>query len=272
LMNCFMFSSILIPPMLSQDVSRMAILQLDRLEDVTPPTLEPASINQLGSRFRRRMIARWKDFQPYLEAYRKALADVGHSGRSADQFGVLMACHDLLLFDGPPNAAIIEDAAQRLRYSALSETEDDVADWERCVSHLMTCSLDFFRDGGKRSVSSWIRQAAGKDPARHDREEANKVLSGYGMRVREVNITGTPFMVLQVANAHQGLAALFRETHWTGKSGTSGVWVQSLRRVPYAEAGKAPTSFDGVMTRYTQLPIDSILSFENQGGETCLRV
>lgn len=269
LMNCFLFSSILIPPMLSQDVSRMAILQLHKLEDVKPATLQPERIKQIGMQLRARIMQRWDAFDDLLETYRMQLATAGHTGRSADQFGTLMACHDLLLFDHAPDSDTLNTWSKRLHYSALSETEGDVADWQSCLSHLMTSQLDFFRNGERRSVGSWALQAAGLDKARHDIEEANKALANYGMRVKTIKVGDLkPFKVLQIANYHQGLAHLFRETRWAGKSGTSGVWVQSLRRVPQAQPGKIPTRFDGVLTRYTELVVDEILAADGDVAQT----
>lgn len=267
LRNCFLFSSILIPPMLSQDISRMAILNLDKLNDVMPPALEPARLKQIGQVIRRRLLLRWNEFQGILERYRYQLAEYGHTGRSADQFGTLMACHDLVLYDYPIDGESLAEVSERLRYSGLSEAEDDVADWERCVAHLMTATLDFYRNGEKRSVGSWVMQAAGLHSHECDEMEGNRALANYGMRVADVTLSpGVSMKVLMVANAHQGLSSIFKDTHWTGKSGTSGVWVQSLRRVPHAGAGKTPTTFDGVMTRYTQVPLDSIIHKDMKGG------
>lgn len=267
LRNCFLFSSILIPPIPPQDRSRMAILQLDTLGGEPPPALEPGHLGQLGRALRRRLMEVWPQFAERLHAYQAQLHTVGHDGRSNDVFSTLLACHDLLLFDRPPDTDTLADWAGHLRYEALDEAQDDGADWERCLAHLMTSPIDLYRSGEKRSVGSWVMQAAGRDPARHDIEEANRALGGVGLRVKEVRVGPIrPYYVLMVANAHQGLAALFRETRWTGKSGSSGVWVQSLRRVPDAQPGHVPARFDGVLTRYTEVLIDTILGPKNDGG------
>lgn len=274
LRNCFLFSSILIPPLLSQDVSRMAILQLDRLNDVMPPALEPKRLKQFGKLFRRRLMRLWPQFCEVLETWRAQLTMEGHEGRSADQFGTLMACYDILLHDHPPHSDTLAQWSGRLKYSGLSEAEDSVADWERCVAHLMTCPLDYFRKGEKRSVGSWVIQAAGRGAhGMDDPVEANKALSNYGMRVIDYDVYGdgkTLVKMLLVANSHQGLASLFHETRWKGASGSSGVWVQSFRRVPGASAAKKPTTFDGVMTRYTMIPLDQIIHDDlKAGGVSC---
>jgi len=70
---------------------------------------------------------------------------------------------------------------------------------------------------------------------------------------------------LAVANSHQGLSQLFRGTHWADRSGASGVWVQSLRRIPGAMP-HAGLRFNGHYARATIVPIERVLSVE--GGES----
>lgn len=262
LRNCFMFSSILIPPMMSQDVSRMAILQLDTLTDATPPALEPDRLSFIGSVIRRRIMDRWPDFATILHKYRAALTEVGHGGRSADQFGTLMACHDLILEEGIPSDEHVESWAEQLKWSAMNEAESDEPDWQKCINHLMQSQVDYFRNGERFSVGTWVMRAAGMEVGYQDFAEANKVLASVGLRVKEHYYTDKPVKVLLIANSHQGLQAIFRETHWTGKSGAAGVWVQSMRRIPNACAGASATRFDGVLTRYTMMPVDQVLSNE----------
>ncbi len=265
--SCFMFSSILIPPMLGQDVSRMAILELNRLDDVMAPTLKPDHYKHIGQVFKRQFLDRWSDFQVNLEKYRAALARHGHTGRSADQFGTLYACHDLLIYDGVSEDGTIEDVARRLAYHSLAEATEDVADWERCIAHLMSCQLDYYRGGERKSVGAWVMQAAGMERGadKTDIDDANKALANYGMRVhRHVVSREHSYYVLRVANSHKGMNELFRDTHWAGRSGTSGVWVQSMRRVPDAIIGKKPTTFNGVMQRYTEIPVGKILQNDDE--------
>jgi hypothetical protein len=122
--SAFLFSSILMPPMLGQDVSRMAVLQLNALAGVSPPALEPVLLAQFGAIFRRRILDHWHRFPELLESWRQALSTKGHSGRSADQFGTLMACADLLLSDFMPDGDSLEEWTELLKRSTLSEAED----------------------------------------------------------------------------------------------------------------------------------------------------
>ena len=200
-------------------------------------------------------------------------ASAGHTGGSPAPGvspGGAAAADGAGLVVGPdipvPDDAILEDWGTRMIYGNLTEAEDDLADWERCLHHLMTSQMDCFRKGERMSVGDCVLRAAGMG-GDHDPVEANKLLGNYGMRVKDHYIGERSFKYLMVANAHQGLSQLFRDTHWSAKSGASGVWVQSLRRVPMATSGKNAARFDGVLTRYITFPLQDLIDVERQGGE-----
>lgn len=251
--SCFLFSSILIPPLLGQDVSRMAILQLDKLEGVSAPHLKPKDLAEIGSIFRKRLMEQWSRFADTLALYRECLHKTGHGGRSSDQFGTLLACADLLLYSCLPAEKDLQRWGDVLKRSTLAEAEDDIADSDRCLSHLLSSICDVFRDGKRRTVGSWIQQAAGTGTQIVD-DDANKVLASFGLRVEKKDDKA----FLLAANSHQGMTAIFRDTVWAGMPGSTGVWVQSLRRVSGAEASKSSTNFGGAPARFTRLPLDKI--------------
>jgi hypothetical protein len=262
--SCFLFSSILIPPLRSQDVSRLAILQLDKLHERVFASPGPARLEQIGAALRRRLIEQWPRFNDTLECYRVMLTEAGHGARGADQFGTLMACHDLLLYDEAPRGEALDRWKELFRRSVMSEAEDDIADWERCFTHLMTSTVGQYRGGELRTVGSLVLQAAGKGDG-GSADEANRVLCNHGMRVVKVTQDVlVPYEALQVANSHQGLASIFKDTHWGNRSGTTGVWVQSLRRIPGSYAGRAPTKFNGASTRFTEIPLAKLLEEEKR--------
>ncbi|MDI1227370.1 MAG: hypothetical protein PSY14_06785 [bacterium] len=263
--SCFRFSSILIPPLSPQDQSRIAILSLDTLPVASlAPRLEPKILTEIGAVFRRRMMEKWPELQDRLDKFKAALQAKGHSGRSSDQFGTLLACADLLLHDDVPDTDTLAGWGDRLEWATLAEAEDDISDSERCNSHMFSTIIDVFRDGKKRSIGSWIQQGRGDAGfSGHDAGEANRCLATFGLRV-EVDKDDNKAWLL-VANSHQGLASIFRDTKWAGSPGSSGVWVQSMRRVEGAEASKSSTNFGGAPSRYTRLPIDKILPVDKGG-------
>jgi len=261
LRNCFLFSSILIPPLMPQDVSRMAILQLDKLENgARPPSLEPEYFNKIGVRLRSRLIDQWPRMRDTLHSYQTMLAEIGHGGRGGDMFGTLLACCDMMLYDGLPVSDTLDEWRDLLEKSALAETEEDVADHDRCIDHMMTSIVDVYRDGKRRQIGAYIMEASGYSEASSSAaalNDGNAVLASYGMKVMFEN--GNWYLL--VANMHQGLAQIFKDTHWSGRSGSSGVWVQALRRKEGAVAAGC-IRFDGVPSRCTKIPFKSFISEE----------
>lgn len=253
---CILFSSILVPPLAPQDRSRLAILELDALSGAQAPTLDRRKLRALGAALRRRLVDQWQRFPAVLDDFRIALAEAGHSGRGADQYGTLLAMQELLLHDGERVPAdTLDEWRDKLQAATIAERADDLADHERCLNHILTSIVDPYRGGSRRTVAQWIGDAM--SDAAHQPKAANAVLETYGLKVvKEPTGNGQERVGwLYVSNTHQGLAELFRGTHWAGGSGKSAVYVQALRRVGAAVPGGDTARFGLVATRYTKLPL-----------------
>lgn len=259
-----LYSSILMPPMKAQDLSRIAVLQLHPLDPGRRGIrLEPQRLASLGRRLLRRMADRWPALsqgeRPTLELWRSALRAHGYDARGADQFGTLLACADAALYDDPPSEDTLAATCERLAASTHDERQDELADWQRCLGHLCSTVAANWRSGEQRMIGTLIAQAAGRpvtgesEPSQLERDHANDVLASYGVRVlvddREVAI----------ANDHAGLAGVYRDTHWSGRSGASGVWRQALMRVPGARPSPTSIRFRGPKTRAVLVPLDRVL-------------
>lgn len=254
--NCFMFSSILIPPLLPQDLSRMAILELDALhKGALAPNPDPKMLSQIGAAFRARFLARWGDLGARLDGWRGMLAKAGHGGRGADLFGTLLACYDLMVSDVPPDTDTLAEWQVLMHRSTLAETEGVMSDADKCLSHLLSSLCDVYRDGARRTIGSWIEQAADMHKAATP-DDAHKVLAAHGLRVKGRAAEGG---TLLVANDHQGLRGVFAGTRWG-----DGVWVQSMRRVKGSVASKSSTNFGGAPSRYTEVPLAALFA-DDQG-------
>ncbi len=267
--SCFLFSSILVPPLPPQDRSRMAILELGALMSITAPTLKPRELAEFGTQLRRRLLDNWSRYGETLERYRVALAGVGHTGRGADQFGTILACLDLLRFDTAPDNDSLDDWAEKLRPTA-QELSDDNADHYRCVQHLLTQTVDVFKGGRRRTVSELIEQAMGIPD--HEGEnpnvtEARKALGTLGLRVVGEMDGAAKAWFLAVANNHQGTANLFKGSHWSG-----GVWIQAWTRVTGARPSETSRHFAGANSRCWLLPLattmpDAVRVAKEQGRD-----
>jgi hypothetical protein len=109
------------------------------------------------------VIDQWDRYDATLAAYRRALAGTGHKGRSADQFGTLLAFADLLLYDGPePEPEVLNDWAEALRATDLAETADNRSDAEDACEFLAgpCCSCAAATSPSRSRAGSRRRSAA----------------------------------------------------------------------------------------------------------------
>jgi hypothetical protein len=248
--SCYLFSSILIPPMDGAQRSRFAVLELEKLpQGSTEPKLDPGQWRQVGAHMRRRLVDGWWRFDATLAWFRERLKDRGHTARSADQFGTLLTCADLMLHDHMPDPETSGLWPDRLAYGEIAETSEDQVDEDLCVNHLLSSTVDFYRNGGRKPLAMWVRIAANLEP-NTDMQEGRRVLEAFGMKYLDAD------RMLAIANSHRGLGELFRDTHWAGKSGSVGVYVQSLRRLAGAVRAPKVYWFAGVASRATLVPID----------------
>jgi hypothetical protein len=271
-MSCFFFSSINPPALMPQDVSRMAVLRLDRLAPEKDAEDPPALNSQTcGSMLLRRLMDNFGRFERAYRAYRQALADGGHDGRGQDTFGTLLACADLAL--GPELAdelgiPMIDDlspwsewlsTASMLEYEALNEN------WANCLKHLLTSRVDAWRGGQRHTVGQLLDDlAADFELAAKDRDahsltvrEARRLLAQAGLGVLAPGeLKGEPAAgwVLAVPNESQLVADLFKGTIWAGLPGAS-VWKSALRQGPArvigADKGQNRVRLNGVQERCT---------------------
>lgn len=247
--SCFLFSSILVPPLQSQDRSRIAILELGRLPaGQAAPLQRPAELRALGAALRRRMVDGWARFGRVLAAYRRALEAEGHTARGADQFGTLLACADVALHDGPAMTDYVSEWAARAS-TAGSDFDDEDDEELMLLAHLLSSPIEAYRGGGRATIGQWV-----SDPKIYGAaDERDKKLGAVGLKVVE---EGGRFY-LAIANRHAGLDQVFAGTHWAGRSGATNVWVQSARRLHGARPGKT-YYFGGLRQKCTLVPLELV--------------
>jgi len=251
--SCFLFSSILIPPLAPQDLSRLAVLELKPFAKGSLIRFDAEQLIQIGNALRRRMYAGWKDLPERLDLYRQALIEKGHDARGADQFGTLLACADLLLSDGTPDIEAVHTVAELLEARALADWNDSLSDEQAMLETLLTSVIDPFRNGTRHTVAEWVHKAAGIC-ATSDEVESNRILATYGLKVHED--IGERW--LAIANNHTELAGLFRGTKWTGGNGR-GLWRQSAQRLEGARNSEHPIRIGGVTARAVLIPLELVV-------------
>lgn len=262
--SCFLFSSILIPHMPAQDLSRLITLNLDRIEGGTPPKLDPRSLRTMGAHLKRRMIEGWPLWSARLDLWRAALAEAGHAGRGADNYGTILAAADAALSpDALPTPEYLSAWARKMVQCIVDDGDDDTgSNAENMVLHLMGQQLDPWRRGQRYAVSDFVCAAAIIPGAphslqnmadgfqhRHDKaRDANEVLGQVGLRVVDDGPDARLFFPSKVI---PGLAALFEDSEWA-----KGVWYQAASRLPGAE--KTSRTVNSISTRGVLVPLSTI--------------
>ena len=268
--SCFAFLSIIVPPLPSQDRSRIALLELGRLPAQAPvPELDAEKLAMIGAKLRRRLLDQWWRFNGLLETWRATLEQHGHSARGADQFGTLMAIADLLRHD-EGDAFDIEAIAQKIDAAGMSEVADDVDDARAMLGHLLNQVVDPWRNGTRSALYEYVARVV-SEPAQGElqgeqeervtaEQNAARALSLHGLQVTDalgkVKLARTH---LAIANQHPALLGIFAGTHWAGRAGTTGPWVQAAKRLDGAAPSANTVSFAGGAQRAVLVPLDTVL-------------
>lgn len=251
--NCYLFSSILVPALLPQDRSRMAILDLKEISG-TPPRINRKELSIVGQKIFRRMIDKRDDFYANMENLRICFSKLGFDSRGCDQFGTLIAAAEVILHDYPMTSDDVIEMGEMMKEVIEAEQYDNDSNHIQCLNFLLTSTCDTYRDGRKRTIGDWIAQAAGLDSSESadTRENAQKVLAAYGLKVDKECVNNEMVECLIVATKHQGLAKVFEKTQWA-----DGVWTQAFRRFKGAQPYNT-RRFAGVASKCTIIPLDEI--------------
>ncbi|MFN3991219.1 MAG: hypothetical protein ACK4IS_13285 [Erythrobacter sp.] len=258
--SCFLFSSILIPPIPPQDRSRLAVLEMEPIKaGMREPPLDERELEQLGAQLRKDMADRWPLWPARLQMYWNAMIDIGkHKGRTADQFGGLLAAADLLLSRDPPDKTRVDAWARDLAADRLTETAENTSEAERCIQWLVTSPVQLTRGGERRTIGEWLGDAVasmdkGLTDAAAIRAGARDALGRIGIALPETK-KGVPGVVyVAIASSHRGLSEVFAGSTWG-----DGVWSQALRRTPGALKNER-AKINGSSMACTLLPITEML-------------
>lgn len=264
--SAFLFSSINAPPMRPQDLSRMALLRLQRLpEGQKAPPLDGASLTMIGSGILRRLIDEWPRFEQTCGAFADELAAAGMDQRGQAQFGTLLAVADMMEHKGW-NAERLSFAAEYegdlvpwrnlLRPAGMAEFEDTGDNWMACLSHLLAVRVEAWRGGTRSTVGQVLNTLF--DDRGVGLLEANNALAQAGLRVVVKKESVRPQMWLAVHNNGPLVRQLFDGSDWAGLYG-AGVWSAALRQGPRGtlwEMGQC--RINGVQAKATLLSLDGL--------------
>lgn len=243
--NCFLFSSMRIPPLLPQDRNRITVLDLLPLKEhpgrkggavIAAPSLEEAELQAIGAGLRRRLVKGWPQFRATLETFKATLAELGHDSRGQDQLGTILACAWILHYDEMPEVNDLQEWTKNLGAAQLADGDAPRTAWAACLDHIVSTPIEGAKGEQRQPVSYWLERGAYGTEAGDDftglHRVANKVLGAYGLKVVFRKGEGASAPWLAVRCAGNASALLFKGSQWDGMAGAATVWSQDLTRVP----------------------------------------
>ena len=294
--SCFLFSSILHQPLIAQDRNRITVLDaLPFAQGAKEPSIVPAALRQRGAAMRRRMVEQWPRYLATFDRYKAEIQKEGFSARHGDQYGTLLACADMLLFDAAPHTGDIADprdddgrvkgyVGQLVPIIAQAEVDGE-SDHVRCLRTLVTHKLPAASGMEQESIGRWIAKAMTQSEEAMFNDKALAKLRTYGLRLvnarppsreardprwgveRDFNTYKFVYLAVASAKEHKGLGEIFHGTDWKG-----GVWSQSLNRVKTKDAkdgeaiSRVMLAFDGKAESATLVPLNLVVEWEQKHG------
>lgn len=276
--SAFIFSSINAPPLKPQDLSRMALLRLDKLvAGQAVPALDPQAFQMIGQCVLTRLMTEWGRFHETFNAFAEELGHAGMDGRGQAQFGTLLTCADMIEFEGwnaERLAFPVEADGELVPWRRLLEArhmvefEDQTANWLGCLSHLLAVRVEAWRAGARNTVGQVLQcyYENMTHPGEHEGADivsANRDLAQAGLRIvfrdwdgpdgREKN---RPW--LAVHNQSPLVRQLFEGSDWAGSLG-AGVWSAALRQGPRGRLWEPQqVRVNGVQLKATLVSLDGL--------------
>ncbi len=235
--SAFICTSINIPTLRQQDMSRFAILNLDRFAEATAdPAIPWKLIGDTGRQLLRRMIDGWPRWHRTLLAFKRALIDHGrHDARGAEQFGALLAAAHIAEHDHDPTAEELETWAVRLKAADLGETANKTDDWRECLMHLCDVTPEALRNKANAYPTLGSRIAAFRHkPNTFGDLKAICTMMGLTVSVPKGDLPTWENTRLFIPCNHPETRKNFAGTSWEGAPGAVGVWHMTLQRAPRA--------------------------------------
>jgi putative DNA primase/helicase len=244
--SMFCFSSIGVAAVKKADTSRISVLSLRKSDDtaqferVKSIWRETTAVAGYCAKIRARAVRNAKTTRHNAEVFSQCA--VAHTGdkRSADQIGTLLAGAFSLTSTKPISPEACAAWLDKQDWSGFKVDSVD-ADENQCLSHLMSSILRVEREGMSENISVDECITRIRTTATHQPELLALLRSGI-----KVEPSG-----VYVANCHQGLERVFRDTAWAGAK-----WRGQMLRIANSKCNPTPVRFGAnVLQRAVYLPI-----------------
>lgn len=228
--NSFFLSAINQPPMGTQDKTRMAVLNLRRLNqaDGAPPIdVDP---EHDGRMLLRQVMDGWSEFRTrILPDYETVLRGHRLDSRAIDTYGTLLAAAELLV--GPEALEEIglpvTDAGRLgeiIADATAFERAEQLDNWHRCLNHLLQSTIEAWKGGEKPIVGAVLEEAM--NDTQLDIKYARERLAAINCGLVERGKVAEG-MCLAIPRDGPALKRLYADTDWHRS-----VWFDALKQAP----------------------------------------
>lgn len=215
LSSAFFFSAINPPAMEAADYSRMAIINLQRLDIGVDPPVFDLDPREVGRMLLRKLMDDWGVFRGYLAQWRQAFRRSGLDARFCDTFGTFLAGAHVLLGDigmedaGIPVTASAEIIGGWVQAATAHERSLIVDNWRACFEYLLAQTIEDWGGTKKVSIGAVLRgyeRAVGdsdEEGENYDLSSARQRLEAAGMGLVDL-VGGRADKVWQACRARAG--------------------------------------------------------------------
>ncbi len=227
--SCFLGSAIIPPPMGVQDKSRMATLNLKKLNKTQGK--EPVVHDTDGRMILRQVMDGFQEFgQRILPDWKQTLHMAGCDARAMDTFGTLLAAAELVvgkdaLEDIGLEVSDQQRLAEVLQAALASEFTEQIEKWQECLEHILASPIDGYRGGDKLTVGGVIMDFESTDGFDLKHAQERLALAGLGLKKAEGPGQG-PYLAVPTGK-HPALAKIFQDTDFY-----DGGWSNALKQAP----------------------------------------
>lgn len=240
--NSFLFAAINPPPLGVQDRSRMAMLNLRKLEQGGRAPKIAGAIDTFGRMILRQLMEAWPRHEATLGFWKDAMAGAGLGGRAQDTYAGLLAIANLMLGDaGMEEAGLdVTDAVRLGRLVAdatASERAVQTANWRECLEHLLHCTIDAWKGGEKPTVGGTLEDLQRSVLIAQDAQDIDDgpevvarrrlAVVGLGLKAAQKLDPALDGWLLAVPPSSPLLAKLYVGSTWS-----EGGWTHALKQAP----------------------------------------
>jgi hypothetical protein len=290
----FLFSSINIPPLKPQDMSRLCVLALGPLpKGQAAPVLDKGELARIGQIFLARWVARWAEWEQRLTRWSGYLMlKKGFDQRGAKLFGTLLAAAHLMLDDAMPDEDVTEEWAGWMSADNMAETAGATSNSRGCIDWMLSRNSPFSAGGKPRPIGELVDDALARhrkaddagDPNDNGCLAADRELARCGFKIvcvrasdnadvragREPAGSLTSYarstagdrrpgqVYLAVANQGEGILRVFQESDWQGDPGAINPFTRALLRAPFAQRSGEAMKFGGWTAHAVLLPLSAL--------------